>query len=105
MRRFLLSSIVVIATALGGATHAQSSSFSRFVEQFWTSANKAGISRRTYDNAFKGVTPDPEVLKKAEYQPEFTKPIWEYLATAVSQKRIENGRKMLRQYRSLVADL
>jgi membrane-bound lytic murein transglycosylase B len=51
------------------------------------------------------VTPDPEVLKKAEYQPEFTKPIWEYLATAVSQKRIENGRKMLRQYRSLVADL
>lgn len=84
---------------------AQGAAFERFIDHFWTQARKAGISRATYRRAFAGVQPDPEVLEKAAYQPEFTKPVWEYLASAVSQKRIGTGRKMLREYRSVLARL
>ncbi len=90
--------ILVGATAQPSPVFAQDAAFGRFVDDFWSRARKAGISRKTYRGAFSGVGPDPEVLKKADYQPEFTKPVWEYLASAVSQKRIENGRKMLRKY-------
>ncbi len=85
--------------------YAQNPSFERFVDGVRTDARRAGISRRVFRRAFAGVTPDPEVLKKAEHQPEFTKPIWEYLASAVSKSRIENGRKMLAQYRTVLDDL
>ncbi|MDH3579152.1 MAG: lytic murein transglycosylase [Hyphomicrobiales bacterium] len=98
-------SVIAGAVSVSAPAHAQGADFQRFVDGLAPAARKAGVSRATFGRAFAGVTPDPEVLKKAEYQPEFTKPIWEYLASAVSQKRIENGRKMLRQYRSVLARL
>ncbi len=100
---------VILAFAVSGLhgvpARAQAGGFDRFVAEVWPSAKKAGVSRSTFKRAFKGVAPDPEVLEKAEYQPEFTKPIWEYLASAVSPKRIENGRKMLQKYRSVLSRL
>ena len=48
-------------------------SFSEFLNSFYSEAAKKGISRSTYDQALAGVTaPDATILKKAEYQPEFT---------------------------------
>ena len=57
--------------------HAQNAAFERWVQSFWPEARKKGISKSTFQRAFKGVTPDPDVIKKAEHQPEFAKPIWE----------------------------
>jgi len=96
-----MAGAVLSASAAGAADPA----FQRFVEGFQSKARKAGISASTYRRAFKGVVPDPEVLEKAAYQPEFTKPIWEYLASAVSESRIVNGRKKLAQHSRLLADL
>ncbi len=84
---------------------AQDASFSRWVEQLWPDARKKGVSKKTFQRAFRGVTPDPEVIKKAEHQPEFAKPVWDYLASAVSKKRIENGREMLRKHGPLLASI
>ncbi|MGD9868180.1 MAG: lytic murein transglycosylase [Hyphomicrobiales bacterium] len=74
-------------------------SFAAFVENLWPQARSAGVSRAMFERAFRGVTPDPDVLEKAEHQPEFVKPIWEYLASAVSDKRIETGKQMLVKWR------
>ncbi|MEM8789542.1 MAG: lytic murein transglycosylase [Pseudomonadota bacterium] len=68
------------------------SSFDRWREGFRAKAAAAGISRNVFDAAFRGVTPDPEVIRLDRSQAEFTKPIWEYLDTAVSDARIQNGR-------------
>lgn len=73
--------------------------FDRWVQSFWPQARAAGISRSLYDAAFQGVTPDPAVLKAAAFQPEFTKPIWEYLDGATSQSRIDNGRKKMAEWK------
>jgi membrane-bound lytic murein transglycosylase B len=96
---------------LGGIIHgpvgaapafAASAAFERWVDGLWPQARKKGISKKMFRRAFRGVSPDPEVLKRAEHQPEFVKPIWKYLESAVSPKRIETGRKMARKYPRLL---
>lgn len=107
--RWLARIMVVIAAAACISVNpvhtaqAAQTAFERWVDGLWPEARRKGVSRRTFERAFRGVTPDPEVLRKAEHQPEFAKPIWEYLASAVSEKRIENGREMLRKHASLLA--
>jgi membrane-bound lytic murein transglycosylase B len=78
--------------------NAASAAFEHWVDGLWPQARKKGVSKKMFSRAFRGVSPDPEVLKRAEHQPEFVKPIWKYLESAVSPSRIENGRKMARKY-------
>jgi len=96
--RFAVAALAVCAAlSFAGPTEARAdATFQKFVTGFWPQAKKAGITRATYDRAFAGITErDPEVLEKAAYQPEFVKTIGEYLATAVSDARIETGKEML----------
>ena len=102
--------LIPFATAIqwtwgGTAAQASSDPFGRWVNGVWPEARKKGVSRKMFARAFKGVSPDPDVLKRAEHQPEFVKPIWKYLETAVSKKRIANGRKMARKHRALLAKI
>ncbi|MGB6907762.1 MAG: lytic murein transglycosylase, partial [Methyloceanibacter sp.] len=68
---------LLMACVPGQASAAQS--FSDWVEKFWPTAKSAGITRATYDRAFKGMTPDPKVLEAANFQPEYVKPVGEYV--------------------------
>ena len=68
------------------------SGFTAWREAFRRKARAAGISDRTFDAAFRGVGVNAEVIRLDRRQAEFTKPIWEYLDTAVSDARISNGR-------------
>jgi len=72
--------------------------FDQFLERLWPEAQRAGISRTTFNAAFRGVTPDPEVIEHAENQAEFKTPIWDYIDLRVSDTRIQNGRNMLNQF-------
>ncbi|MEM7614215.1 MAG: lytic murein transglycosylase, partial [Pseudomonadota bacterium] len=68
------------------------SGFQRWRERFRAKASAAGIRRDVFDAAFRGVRPNSEVIRLDRRQAEFTKPIWEYLDTAVSSTRVSNGR-------------
>jgi len=57
--------------------------FARWVGKVWPTARAKGISRKTFDQAFAGVVPNPQVLISANHQPEFVKPVWEYLEQAL----------------------
>ncbi|ODN70969.1 lytic murein transglycosylase [Methylobrevis pamukkalensis] len=76
--------------------------FAAFVSRLWPEAEAKGVSRRTFNAAFAGVTPDPDVIAKATKQPEFSKPIWEYLDGAVSETRLETGKRMLAEHARLL---
>ncbi len=54
-----------------------------------------GIRADILDAAFAAVRYDPEVIGRDRNQSEFTKTIWAYLETAVSESRIRNGRAAL----------
>jgi membrane-bound lytic murein transglycosylase B len=88
----------VAALSLGGAAPASADAFDRCVASKWSAAQRAGVTRATFDAATRGLTPDPDTVKLSNRQAEFVKPIWEYLDTAVSAKRIETGREMLRRH-------
>ena len=70
--------------------------FREFVDALWPLAEDRGVSRATFDNAFAGVAFDPKVVASAESQPEFVRPIWDYVASAVSADRVERGRDRAR---------
>ena len=80
-------------------------SFEQWRSRFRTLALGRGISAATFDQAFAGVQPDPAVIAADRSQPEFTKPVWEYLESAVSPLRVRNGKSLLIQQVGLLASL
>lgn len=93
-----------VALSLGLLTFSPHDAFAnarydRFVKSFWTTAKRAGISRTTYDAAFKGLEPDPDVIKKDAHQPEFVLSAAYYVALTVTDTRIKRGRELLAQYK------
>ncbi len=66
--------------------------FEQWRAGFRTRALASGISPATFEKAFQGVSLNTQVLELDTRQPEFTRAIWEYLDSAVSQSRIATGR-------------
>lgn len=77
--------------------------FDGFLRTLWPMAQARGISRKTFDLAFQGVTPDPSIVALTRKQSEFTAPIWSYLNSAVGGGRISRGREMLEVHASVLA--
>ncbi len=59
----------------------------------------AGIDADLFDRTFAGITLDPKVIAADNSQPEFTRPVWEYIDGAVSVSRIAQGRLLKAQHR------
>jgi len=78
---------------------------SKCVESLWPSAKSAGVTRATFDRAFQGFAIDPEIIELATYQPEYVKPIGEYIDRAVSEKRITIGKEKLVEHQALLGAL
>lgn len=70
-------------------------SFSQWRDDFRRVALAAGIGADTFERAFAGITPDPAVIRADSSQPEFTRPVWEYLDGAVSPQRVVKGQQLL----------
>ena len=68
-------------------------SFADWRAAFRGRATAAGVTGATFDRAFSGVRENQRVLELDRRQPEFTRPIWEYLDSAVSDTRVANGRE------------
>ncbi len=104
-QRFYLAVIAVAAAlafslSLGTLPAKADAGFQKWVSGFRNTAAKAGIKKSVYNRAFKGVTaPDPEVLEKARYQPEFRAPVWQYFDNRVHEDSIANGRRMAKEWR------
>ncbi|WP_299985105.1 lytic murein transglycosylase [uncultured Ruegeria sp.] len=74
--------------------------FQAWLAAFRERAQAAGVSANTLNRALAGVTYDSDSINRDRNQAEFSKPIWEYLDSAVSKARVSNGRARLNQYRT-----
>ena len=98
-RAMAICLLVLTAKPFSMATAHAGDGFRKWVDGFRATAAKSGITHSTFDRAFEGVTaPDPEVLEKARYQPEFRAPAWRYFDSRVHEDAIANGRAMLRKW-------
>jgi len=68
---------------------------------FRRDAMAEGITPSTFTRAFQGITLDVKVLELNQKQPEFVRPIWAYLGSALSDKRKADGEAQLRANRTL----
>ena len=77
--------------------------FRAFIESLRPEAAAHGVSRRTFDFAFKGVTFDAKIIAFTNRQAEFVKPIWDYITGAVTPARVERGMEKFEAYRPWLA--
>ncbi|WP_339481888.1 MULTISPECIES: lytic murein transglycosylase [unclassified Pseudomonas] len=76
---------------------APTQTFAEWQAGFRKEALAAGIRGDLFDRAFVGVSPDMSVIKADRSQPEFTRPVWEYLDGALSPLRVNKGKSLMRQ--------
>jgi len=74
-------------------------SFEEWRSLLRSDAIAAGIDADLFDRAFAGITLDPKVVSSDNSQPEFTRPVWEYIDGAVSVSRVAQGRLLKAQHR------
>ena len=79
--------------------------FQPFVAGLWPLAQAGGISRETFDLAFRGVTLDPTIVTLTKKQSEFSRPIWDYVDGAASPQRIAKGRSASSQWDSVLGSV
>ena len=74
---------------------AAQTNFRNWIEVFRVEAIAAGISPAVFDEALQNARLDPRILESDSSQPEFVKPVWEYLAGAVTSDRIQKGQLLM----------
>lgn len=78
---------------------ATAESFTAWLARFRREARGKGISSATLARALDGVRYRPRVIELDRSQPEFVRPIWQYLDSAVSAQRVTTGRARLAEHR------
>ncbi len=73
-----------------------------WVQDFRLRALAAGVTAATFDAAMRGVEFNPKVVERDRNQNEFSKTIWDYLDTAVSEDRVALGLKAIERNRDLL---
>lgn len=100
MRTVIRFIVITLLFVLAGAARAQADAdFVEWVADFRGAASAAGVSNATFERAFRNVTaPDPEVIKLANFQPEFVSPTWEYFDNRIHEQSVQTGRDKAREW-------
>ncbi len=77
--------------------------FDAFLEQARITAQGQGITAATFDSATAGLRPIASIAAMNANQPEFSKPVWAYLDSAVSARRVKDAQLMLARYGDVLA--
>ncbi|MGO4526055.1 lytic murein transglycosylase [Microvirga sp. 2MCAF35] len=77
--------------------------FQRFVQGLWPAAQARGVSRATFEEAFRGVEPDAKIIALTKKQSEFVRPIWDYIKGAISAQRLKRGQEMVGEWSKTLA--
>lgn len=68
-------------------------------------AATVGITGESFDTYTRDLAPDMGVLELLDAQPEFTTPIWDYLAALVDEQRVSDGQAMLKANAATLAQV
>ena len=93
------------------ASLAADPAFDKFIQSLWPQAQQAGISRRTFDAATRGLEPDltlpdldiPGRVEKPPAQPEFVQTPSAYVSETTIDRYAAQGRKLAGEHRGTLA--
>lgn len=89
----LVMPLLLVASGVTAQTH--DPKFDQCLSGLRSDAAAAAITGEAFDLHTASLVPDLSVLELLDAQPEFTTPIWDYLAALVDTQRIDDGRVML----------
>ncbi len=95
----------LLAALLAAACHpaaAAETDFPSCLAGLRSAAAARGISDATFEAATANLQPN-DVLHFQDEQPEFTTPVWDYMAGLVDQERVDDGKAMLARYSDALA--
>jgi hypothetical protein len=98
-----LRALVGAAFLLSVSAPAIANEWASCVRELRTIAIGKGIDAQVFDTALAGVEPDADILKAFDNQPEFTIPIWDYLAGLVDDERVADGRALMEKWAAILA--
>ena len=94
-RAFLASAVSLVAAPEPYAPVAGPGDFGAWISGYRGRALSRGLSTATVDAALAGLSPDPRVLALDSRQPEFSKPVSDYITSTVGASRVALGRSKL----------
>lgn len=94
---------LALLLSLGAARAADEAGFRAWVEAFGAEARQQGISAETLERAFAAAKFNPRVIELDSHQPEFVKPVWDYIAGVVTEDALKRARQKLREHADLLA--
>jgi lytic murein transglycosylase len=103
--------LLALLIAAGRADAQGPEAFRRFLEALWPEAEAMGVSRATFDAAFRGVEPDltlPDLVlpgREVKGQPEFTKTPAQYLSSTYLASLASRGKTLERQHADWLAKI
>lgn len=110
--RLALVAFAVLLNLIAPASASSDPAFDAWIKALWPDAQKLGVTRATFDLAFKGVEPDlalPDLVlpgrpsSQVKGQSEFTKPPQDYLDKSYLRKLAAEGRGLVTQYASTLS--
>jgi len=75
--------------------------FPSCIAGMWPLAQAKGVSRRSFEALTAGLTPDMKIMTFMDAQPEFSKPMGEYVNMLVSERRVTRGKEILARYKPI----
>ncbi|KRA55083.1 lytic transglycosylase [Pseudoxanthomonas sp. Root65] len=76
--------------------------FTTCMSSLRSAAEKQGITTASFDTYTNDLAADMSVLDLLDAQPEFTTPLWDYLAALVDDQRVADGQAMLATHAELL---
>lgn len=95
-------SLVLFFMLFSTSPAAQAQNFNQWLNQIEQEAIQQGLSKRAASRAMNHIKFLPKVIKLDRAQPEFINPFMRYYGNHVTPKRVADGRKLLRKYRTLL---
>jgi lytic murein transglycosylase len=111
LRRLRLAIAIMVALVLGAGVppaHAADAGFARFIAAIWPEAQRAGVSRATFDSVTAGLEPDyklPDLILPgrpatgAPSQAEFVQVPADYLKEKSIARLAAQGQRLMQKYR------
>ncbi len=99
----LAAAAVALVLTIGIARAADEAGFRAWIEAFKAEARQQGISDETFERAFAPAKFNARIIELDSAQPEFVKPVWDYIAGVVTEDALKRARQKLREHAALLA--
>jgi membrane-bound lytic murein transglycosylase B len=99
----IAGAVLALLLSLGAARASDEAGFRAWIDAFKAEARQQGISAETLERAFAPVKFNARIIELDSAQPEFVKPVWEYIAGVVTEDALRRARQKLREHAALLA--